>query len=179
LVADFRVRPQLAQRIVTAVYRETQARGLSPALVLAVIAAESSFDPAATSAAGARGLMQVLPRSHRALLGRLAPGTDLALPENNIRIGTTILLQYLARSTGDLDAALNAYSGGSLGYAQRIYTHLREFNAYAPGQASAGEPALAPLTVPSAYPDCRAPAQSAGRVAGQVARPVRDGAQPV
>jgi len=129
LVLRFRLKRTLATRIVDAVYREAQSRGLPPPLVLAIIAAESGFDPAATSAAGACGLMQVLPRYHQQLVKQLAPGADLYFPESNIRIGTTILQRYLAVSAGDLDAALTSYSGGSRGYAARVHTRWQEFTS--------------------------------------------------
>jgi soluble lytic murein transglycosylase-like protein len=130
LVSRFRLKPKLAERIVDAVYREAESRGLSPSLVLAVIAAESSFDPTATSPVGARGLMQVLPRYHRTLVSHLAHGADLYFPENNIRIGTAILQRYLAVTAGDIDAALTSYSGGSPGYTGRVYTKWQEFSGF-------------------------------------------------
>ena len=129
LVLRFRLKRTLAKRIVDAVYQEAQSRGLPPSLVLAIIAAESGFDPAATSPAGACGLMQVLPRYHQQLVKQLAPGADLYFPESNIRIGTTILQRYLAVSAGDLDAALTSYSGGSRGYAARVHTRWQEFTS--------------------------------------------------
>jgi hypothetical protein len=128
LIDRFRLKPKLANRIVAAVYSEAQARGLPPSLVLAIIAAESGFDPAATSTAGACGLMQVLPRYHRLLVKQLAPDANLYFPENNIRIGTAILQRYITVTAGDLDAALSSYSGGSAGYAARVHARWTEFN---------------------------------------------------
>ena len=43
------------------VEEEARAQGVDPALVYAVMKAESNFDPDATSHAGARGLMQITP----------------------------------------------------------------------------------------------------------------------
>jgi len=141
LVFRFHLKPKLAMRIVDAVYCEAQSHGLPPSLVLAIIAAESSFDPGATSPAGARGLMQVLPRYHRPLLKQFAPDANLYFPENNIRIGTAILQHYLSIAAGDIDAALSNYSGGSPGYAVRVHTRWQEFS----GLTSA--PALEPLAM--------------------------------
>ena len=43
------------------VEEEARTQGVDPALVYAVMKAESNFDPDATSHAGARGLMQITP----------------------------------------------------------------------------------------------------------------------
>jgi soluble lytic murein transglycosylase-like protein len=79
------------------------------ALVKAVIAAESSWDPRAVSRAGARGLMQVMPAT-AAKTGVRAE--DLFEPGQNILAGTRLLAVLLRHYRGDLVSALVAYNAG-------------------------------------------------------------------
>jgi soluble lytic murein transglycosylase len=79
---------------------------VQPALVKAVIAAESSFDPAAVSRKGAQGLMQLMPATAKDL------GVDDPLePTDNVRGGTRYLRSMLDRY-GDLSRAIAAYNAG-------------------------------------------------------------------
>ena len=56
------MKPQLhAKTFDTAIKRASVQHGVSAALVKAIIAAESGFDPDAMSDKGARGLMQLMP----------------------------------------------------------------------------------------------------------------------
>lgn len=90
--------------------------GLDPLLVAAVIREESGFDPRARSGVGARGLMQLMPRTARwaaPKAGVTGFGVDdLEDPETNIRLGCWYL-SYLSRLyEGDLSMMLAAYNGG-------------------------------------------------------------------
>ena len=68
---------------------EAEAQGMDVALVLAVIQKESSFDPKARSAAGAVGLMQLLPDTARWL--GLRDTSQLTKPAVNIKYGVKYL----------------------------------------------------------------------------------------
>ncbi len=98
---------------------ETAARqnGLDPALVKAVVAVESAFDPLALSDKGAIGLMQVLPETgaRYGVIGDSRRSTlqKLLDPATNLRIGTRYLRDLLARFANDLSLALAAYNAGA------------------------------------------------------------------
>jgi soluble lytic murein transglycosylase-like protein len=80
---------------------------LSPTLVLAVIAAESNFDPLAVSPKNAQGLMQLLPETAaRFNVKRLSD------PAQNVRAGMAYLRWLLAYFEGDVALALAAYNAG-------------------------------------------------------------------
>ncbi|MFL9908784.1 lytic transglycosylase domain-containing protein [Paraburkholderia sp. RL17-337-BIB-A] len=126
LRAQFRVTPTESMKIARAVLIEADRQAISPILLLAVMSVESSFDRYAVSIAGARGLMQILPAAHPRLI---AGTTDLSDPAINVRIGSTILRDYLDESGGDLDAALLRYSGGGRGYARRVVLRMQRLDA--------------------------------------------------
>lgn len=86
-----------------------------PALLLAVARQESQFDPTAVSPAGARGLMQLMPATARAVARELAVGYDpaalLAEPAYNLRLGARYLARQVERF-GEPALALAAYNAG-------------------------------------------------------------------
>ena len=88
---------------------------LDPALIAAVIYAETKFDPR-TSSAGALGLMQILPETAEFLARRTGAKTfttaDLATPEVNIAYGSYYLRFLLDQYRGSTLLALAAYNGG-------------------------------------------------------------------
>jgi soluble lytic murein transglycosylase len=88
---------------------------LDPALVAAVIYAETKFDPR-TSSAGAVGLMQILPQTAKFLARRSGATTfttaDLARPQVNIAYGSYYLRYLLNEYHGSRVLALAAYNGG-------------------------------------------------------------------
>jgi soluble lytic murein transglycosylase len=90
-------------------------KDLDPALIAAVIYAESRFQDQ-TSHAGARGLMQITPETAEAIEG-LSGGTtfvleDLGDPDINIAYGSFYLSHLLDKYEGNEVAALAAYNAG-------------------------------------------------------------------
>jgi soluble lytic murein transglycosylase-like protein len=89
---------------------------VDPALVKAVIAVESAFEPAAVSPKGALGLMQLTPDTG-ARYGIVADKVrsaeqKLLDPAINLSIGTRYLRDLLALFANDLGLALAAYNSG-------------------------------------------------------------------
>ncbi len=114
-----------------------RAHRVQPALVKAVIAAESNFDPYAVSHKGAQGLMQLMPQTS-AQLGV----EDPFQPTDNVRGGTQYLRAMLDRF-GDLNRALAAYNAGPTAvdrwggvppyretqdYVRRVLTYYRHYD---------------------------------------------------
>jgi hypothetical protein len=99
------------------------AHEVKPALIKAVILAESNYNPRAVSKSGARGLMQLMPQTAAAL-----GVTDLFDPEDNINGGVKYLRQLLDRFDNDVRLALAAYNAGS--------RHVRNYNGVPPFRAT-------------------------------------------
>jgi soluble lytic murein transglycosylase len=103
-----RLHPVLSEEeLAPVISRFSRLHQLHPALIRAIIKAESDFDPRAVSRAGAIGLMQLMPQTAVRLEVR-----DLYDPEDNIGGGTKYLRQLLDRFRGNLPLALAAYNAG-------------------------------------------------------------------
>ena len=89
------------------IYRKSKKYGVDPALVAAVIEQESRFKPRAKSHVGARGLMQLMPRT-----GRWMGARDLYNPEQNVDAGVKYIAYLDKRFKGDLRKIVAAYNGG-------------------------------------------------------------------
>ena len=89
---------------------------LDPALVAAVIYAESRFDEHALSSQGAVGLMQVLPQTAEQIADESGGVTfttaDLEDPRVNVRYGSYYLRHALDAYDGDVRAAVASYNAG-------------------------------------------------------------------
>jgi soluble lytic murein transglycosylase len=143
---------------------QAAAKHLDPALIAAVIYAETKFDPRPSSA-GAEGLMQILP-STAYFLAHLSGGVsftaaDLATPRINVAYGSYYLRYLLNHYDGDEMLAVAAYNGGitnvdewvaqanaaghrltvseipfpqTRAYVQRVLTAQQEYRRRYPGQ---------------------------------------------
>jgi len=112
-------------------------QGVPPALVKAVIAAESAFRSDAVSHKGAQGLMQLMPDTAEQM------GVENPFePDQNVRGGTTYLRTLIDRY-GDLGRALAAYNAGpsvvdryggippfreTQDYVDRVLTYYRRYH---------------------------------------------------
>ncbi|MCD6224380.1 MAG: lytic transglycosylase domain-containing protein, partial [Deltaproteobacteria bacterium] len=84
---------------------------------------ESGYNPKALSKKGARGLMQLMPRTAK-WLGVV----DSFNPEHNINGGVRYLKQLLKQFDGDVELALAAYNAGS--------RNVRQYNGVPPFKAT-------------------------------------------
>jgi soluble lytic murein transglycosylase len=95
---------------------ETAEQKLDPSFVAALIRQESMFNPAATSPAGARGLMQVMPDLGGRLAQALAyPVWDPVLlyqPDVSLQLGSFHLQELLGRYPRPVEV-LAAYNAGA------------------------------------------------------------------
>src|SRR5438105_4386743 len=98
---------------------------LDPALVRAVVKAESDFDPGAVSRKGAVGRMHIMP--HSAAHHRVADPFD---PIQNIRAGAKQLRRLVNRYDGNLPLALAAYNAGAQRVKHQKVPRIRETRAY-------------------------------------------------
>jgi soluble lytic murein transglycosylase len=94
---------------------QAAAKHLDPALIAAVIYAETKFDPR-TSPAGAEGLMQIEPAT-ALFLAHLSGGyrfntSDLSTPSVNVAYGSYYLRYLLDHYDGNEMLAVAAYNGG-------------------------------------------------------------------
>jgi soluble lytic murein transglycosylase-like protein len=89
---------------------------VDPALILAIIRQESSFDPQLTSRAGARGLMQLMPKTAnyiRRISGKyVLPEHILFRPHTNVTLGQSYLSYLQNKFNGNLLHVIAAYNAG-------------------------------------------------------------------
>lgn len=144
----YRVESEDIGRYVALAWTNARELQIDPALLLAIMATESSFNAKAQSPVGAQGLMQVHTRVHR---DKLVPhgGVDRVFdPAVNIHVGSRILKGYLDRY-GNSEVALKAYVGAALlnddgGYASKVLSRRAEFRAVMQGAGQgAGQVAAA------------------------------------
>ncbi len=96
---------------------------VEPALIKAIIMAESGHNPKALSKKGARGLMQLMPRTAKRL-----GVVDSFNPEHNINGGVRYFKQLLKQFDGSVELALAAYNAGS--------RNVRQYNGVPPFKAT-------------------------------------------
>lgn len=97
----------IQQRIIT----EATHQNIAPSLALAIAKVESNFNPNALSHAGAKGVMQIMPRTAEQGFG--VPRGRLFDPDVNIELGVKFIKSLIEQYDDRLDIALSHYNGGS------------------------------------------------------------------
>ncbi|MBI4179685.1 lytic transglycosylase domain-containing protein [bacterium] len=100
----------MEKRLMDTLRRELPKHSVPPDLALAVMQAESNFDPSAVSPKGAIGVMQIMPSTALGL--GVDDAADLYEPEINISTGLRHLSDLLSKYGGDERKALAAYNAG-------------------------------------------------------------------
>ncbi|MFA0888322.1 MAG: transglycosylase SLT domain-containing protein [Synergistales bacterium] len=133
------VTPRACWRMGTAFTLASVRFGVPLDLAVAVARAESGFNPAAKSPAGATGVMQVMPGLHHDLLALRFGAPDkwsLVDPEKAILAGSFLLAGYL-REEGTLEGALARYLGAAdSAYRERVARFRAEAALALAGQPS-------------------------------------------
>jgi len=97
--------------------RSAAANGLDPYLVASLIRQESEFNPNAVSRANAVGLMQLLPKTGKAVAKEVKlkrySASQLYTPAVNMQLGTRYFRGMVDRFGGSFEYALAAYNAGS------------------------------------------------------------------
>jgi len=124
------------KRLLPLIERNARLQSLDPALVKAVVAVESGFDPGAVSPKGAFGLMQLLPETaaRYGVVGdpKRSAAQKLLDTAVNLRAGTHYLHDLIEQFADDVSLALAAYNAGEqavLHYGSRIppFAETQEF----------------------------------------------------
>jgi soluble lytic murein transglycosylase-like protein len=152
------VSQDVAFDLVTLAHRAGYQLQLDPLLIIAVMAIESRFNPIAESRAGAKGLMQIIPKYHGDKLEEFGGEEAVFEPEANIHVGAMILKEYLRR-TGNLGIALQMYAGALADeddqYTRKVLSErhrLQQVVAPLPPRRPAPPAAVRTASTPVSYP---------------------------
>lgn len=132
----WRVPDTLAIEILSSVERAQKQFDLSPALILAVMATESSFKHVGNPDGKFNphkpfGLMQVYGKWHPEKFPEGRP--RVTRPKENIMIGAQVLKEYIDREEGNLVRALHRYNGSlddpTRKYSKKVLGYYKEFKS--------------------------------------------------
>ena len=104
------VSSEAVQDLVRTAFAAGKQFGIDPLLVVAIMAVESSFNPIAESIAGAKGLMQIIPRYHLEKFADFGGEQSVFDPRVNVLVGARIVREYLLMASGNLFTALQTYA---------------------------------------------------------------------
>jgi len=138
IARKYQVAPEPVAALVAEAYQAGQAVRIDPALILAVMAIESSFNPFAQSTAGAQGLMQVMTRVHVEKYDDYGGQFAAFDPLSNLRVGVWVLRDCIDKA-GSIENGLRCYVGAAhlktdRGYAKKVlaeYGRLQQIIAQA------------------------------------------------
>jgi soluble lytic murein transglycosylase-like protein len=115
---------EVAEIMAGLIHKVAREQDVPPELIVAIVEKESLFNPFAVSSAGAQGLMQIL-------VGNEPIDRSKAHSlEYNLNVGAKILREKLVSTKGDLNWALERYSGGAVGYVDGVLACMGRYILY-------------------------------------------------
>ena len=156
LSKKYKVAPEPLSALVAEAYEIGEKTRLEPALILAVMAIESGFNPFAQSPVGAQGLMQVMTSVHTEKYDSYGGKLAAFDPVTNLRVGVRVLQECIARA-GSVEGGLKQYVGATTaedgGYAVKVLNELARLRQVAQGKpVPLTTPTLVPAGIPAALP---------------------------
>ena len=113
LASTYKVAPEPVAALVREAHLVGPRLKLQPTMILAVMATESSLHPFSQSAAGAQGLMQVMPKVHARRFEEHGGPMTAFDPLTNLRVGALVLHDCIKLTGGSVEDGLRFYLGGS------------------------------------------------------------------
>jgi len=113
LASTYKVAPEPVAALVREAHLVGPKLKLQPTMILAVMATESSLNPFSQSAAGAQGLMQVMPKVHARRFEEHGGPMTAFDPLTNLRVGALVLHDCVKLTGGTIEDGLRFYLGGS------------------------------------------------------------------
>ncbi|WP_180127862.1 lytic transglycosylase domain-containing protein [Rhodoferax sp. BLA1] len=148
LSKKYHVAPEPISAIVSEAFEVGSRVRLDPALILAVMAVESGFNPFAQSHVGAQGLMQVMTRVHKDKYQNFGGEFAAFDPLANLQVGVKVLLDCI-RAAGSIEGGLKYYVGAANveddnGYTAKVMAEYTRLQQVALGRAV---PAFLPVVI--------------------------------
>ncbi|MBT3066095.1 lytic transglycosylase domain-containing protein [Rhodoferax sp. U11-2br] len=148
LSKKYHVAPEPISAIVSEAFEVGSRVRLDPALILAVMAVESGFNPFAQSHVGAQGLMQVMTRVHKDKYQNFGGEFAAFDPLANLQVGVKVLLDCI-RTAGSVEGGLKSYVGAGAdnddnGYTVKVMAEYTRLQQVALGRAV---PAFLPVVI--------------------------------
>jgi soluble lytic murein transglycosylase-like protein len=158
LAKKYRVAAEPLSVLVAEAYDIGARTKLDPALILAIMAIESNFNPFAQSSVGAQGLMQVMTQVHSDKYENFGGKLAAFDPVTNLRVGVKVLQECIARA-GSIEGGLKHYVGAANieddgGYAGKVMAEYGRLRQVAAGRSIPTAPPqiVAPRTIPAVAP---------------------------
>ena len=139
LSRKYGVAPEPVAALVAASYDIGTKVQLEPALILAIMAIESGFNPFAQSPVGAQGLMQVMTGIHQDKYKHFGGKLAAFDPVTNLRVGVKVLQECITRA-GSLEGGLRFYVGAAHleddgGYVAKVLAEHERLRQVAEGKS--------------------------------------------